>query len=47
VICRGLISGYTAELAAFAGKQRLNKMNETSGYYEEFYQLVENVIIGI
>ena len=47
VISRGLVSGYTAKLAAFAGKGRLDKMNETRGYCGKFYWLVGTVAIGI
>jgi hypothetical protein len=36
----GLISGDTAKLAAFAGKERLDKMNGTNGYYGKFSRLV-------
>ena len=34
-IYRGLISGYTAKLAGFAEKERLDNMTVTDGYYGE------------
>jgi len=46
-IYRGLISGYTAKLAAFAREESLDKMSVTSGYYGKFHRLVESVNIVI
>lgn len=39
----GLISGYTAKSAGFAGKKRLDKMNAISGYYGVFSWLLKVV----
>jgi hypothetical protein len=36
-ISYGLISGYTATLAAFGRKEKLDKMSMTRGWYGEFY----------
>jgi hypothetical protein len=36
-IYRGLISGYTAKLAAFARKERLDTMSGTDEYYKQFW----------
>jgi hypothetical protein len=46
-IYRGLVSGYTATLAAFARQEILDKVSVTRGYYGEFHRLVESVSIGI
>jgi hypothetical protein len=35
-IYRGLIAGYTAKLAAFVREERLDTLNETSGYCGQF-----------
>jgi hypothetical protein len=39
VIYRGLISGYTATLAGFGGKKRLDKMGKTEEYDLRFCYL--------
>jgi hypothetical protein len=43
----GLISGYTAKLAAFARKERLDIMSGTDGYCGRFLGETGNFNIGI
>ena len=46
-IYRGLVLGYPAKPAAFAGKKRLDKMSARGGCYRKFHRLVESVNIGL
>jgi hypothetical protein len=46
-IYRGLISEYTAKLAAFARKEKLDTMSVMSGYYEQFFWVEGNLVIEI
>jgi hypothetical protein len=43
----GLISGYTAKMAAFAREERLDTMRGTGGYCERISWVIGNSNIGI